>query len=295
MSEESEEKLTGPRIGDLAREYLEAETEGPDHSERLAKLRELRSELKIRREDYSERFSPSHPIVKRIDKKIESIDADIEDLEQEQEVQESLRDDFLKISEQFELTEEWLQPIALRALNHALYGSEREDLIIDKTRIETVEDVTELSYLERLDFEEKMLRVIEDARGNSSHTDEIWEWVQQEDRLELFAVMSSEASADKNRLSDVLGIESKTAKNRVEYPIYQHGPELTPYHSEGGTYRLTTPARYVAAKHGPFEYNEMEKEVEETATGEDEGTLSSFAQVDDQGDEVAVDGGDVDE
>lgn len=301
MSDDTDERLDDLHIKAQSKEYLGAETQGPEHSERLAELRQLRSDLTTREEEFSERLGPDHHLLNRVQNEIETVENEIKELEEEQEAQEHLKEDLLEAFEQFELSEEWLDPTVLRALNHALHGTEQDAIIIDKTRIETVDDVSELTITKRLDLEEKLLRVIDDAQGKSSHTDEIWEWVQGEDRLELFAALAHEGSADKHRLSDLLGVEPKKAKNRAEYPIYKRGPDLIPFHSERGTFRLTTPAQYVARKYGPFDLPETDEQAAENAgdesaeEGEGEGTLSSFTDGKGEDEDVATDGGDASE
>lgn len=300
MSESTNEGSADQNILVQSQEYLEAETEGPDHTSRLSDLRDLRSNLKTRQNEYSERFSTDHSLVERVTNKIDTVEAEIEELEEEQQAQKHLKADLLTAFERFELTEEWLQPPVLRALNHALHGSEHDAIIINKTRIEDTDDVEDLTFLERLDIEEKLLRIITDAQEESSHTDEIWEWVQKDDRLQVFATLAREEPADKHHLGKVLGVEPKTAKNKVEYPIYQHGPDLIPYHSQGGTYRLTTPARYVANKYRPFDQLVADDQDSEGVTYEhdeetqEDGTLSSFT-YDEDDEDVTSDGEDGDE
>ena len=272
MSSADRPEDTGKKqsIEEVAAAYLEEVSRDQKQDDQLVELRSEVAEQEALREEFADRHGEESQFVQRIDRSIGDLQADIEAEEAEQQQQDRLKEALLEQFTEFELAEPWVTSTVIRAFTHALTGQEREALIVNRTVINTPDDVAEIEETERWRIEDEIICLAMEECGDAIHTEEMWEWMKEYKYDREFAVVVVEDSADKDRVAECLEQETKETKNRLERPIYKRD-RFIPYHREKGQFMLSTVGEYFAAKYGPFEVGAGSENDESEDEGGDGG------------------------
>lgn len=276
----------------LAEEYLDA-LEQDIHEERQLELEEKLEVLRGRRERYVEQHGSNSGIVQRVDRKIEDVDSDLAEIEESVESVDAVRTQLLQAAKDgFELSEEWLDTQVLLALTHALYGERDSWLCLDQIRIQTVDDLSGVNDLNRLDMEHTLLLLVEDRLGKTDIVAKRWERLSDSKYYEPFFVVTQRGEADPEDVVEALDdsdVSRKDAKNWLERPMYDWD-DLIPYYRAGkGEFGLSTAGKYFAQNYAIPTEDQMG--VDEETSPENPEASDSQTSFDD----VAQSGGDSDE
>lgn len=173
---------------------------------------------------------------------------------------------------EFELSEEWLDMRVLSTLTHALYGERDSWLCLNKTRIEEVDNLSNVDDLDRLDMEHTFLLLVEDRLGETDIVAERWERLADSKYYEPFLVVARGGEAAPEDVVEALDnpeVSRKNAKNWLERPMYDWD-DLIPYYRAGeGKFALSTAGKYFARNYASLAEDETEA-TEGTSQGEPE-------------------------
>ncbi|WP_152040403.1 hypothetical protein [Salinigranum salinum] len=236
----------------VATEYLEEVRRDQDSDKRLPELRSRLEERKAMREEFADRHAEDSPFLRRYDQSIEELEAEIEEKEAKLHQHGRLKEELLELFKEFELAEPWLNLKVLQAFNHAVTGKEQDSIVVSQISICSPEDLTEVDEETRWRIEDEIVCLATEEQGEANHTNKIWEWMQEHDYDEGFAVVASKNGANAAQVAEVLGQEQKETRNRLDRPIYRRD-RFVPYYRVDGEFKLSTAGQYLASKYGPFE------------------------------------------
>lgn len=265
MSENAAEKS----IGAIAEEYLSAqeqETSPEELEEAKAHLRELEK----RYERFENEYAESDPATQQLAERISETEERIAELEEAQRIPEDLKKQILEEATGFMLTEEWLNPDVIEALNLALIGERDSALVIDEIEISGPDDVDDLDDITRFDIIDVVRKLALDNLGQTSEIQEVWGSIADTTKEEPFEIVAQLGRATPGEVVERVDeddVDREIISNRLRNATRL---QINPYLREDGVYQLSTVGRYLAQS-----YAEIPEDVEEGAQqeGESQATL----------------------
>jgi hypothetical protein len=260
MSENASERS----IEALAEEYLSAqeqETNPEDLEEAKAHLTELQERYERFENDYAE----SDPATQQLSDRISETEERIAELEEAQRIPEELKEQILEEATGFMLTEEWLNPDVIEALNLALIGECGSALVIEEIEISGTDDVDDLDDIIRFDIIDVVRKLALDKLGRTSEIQEVWESIADTTKEEPFEIVAQLGRATPDEVVERVDeddVDRETISNRLRNATRL---QINPYFREDGVYQLSTAGRHLAQK-----YAEIPEDVEEDTQQENE-------------------------
>lgn len=232
----------------LAKRYLDSIDQEIDE-ERRNELENTREELQDRRKKYVTQHGEDSRIVQRVDQKIEDVETELNELDESAQQVDKLQTQLLEAARDgLGFNSEWLSTTVLEGLTHTLYAEKDSHLILDQTRIENPEDLTDIEDLAQLDMEHTLLLLVEDHLGETDTVSERWNRFAGSKYHKPFLVVSREGTASPGDVLPNLSEDAdrKDAKNWLERPLYDWD-DLVPYYRAGdGEFGLSTSGKYLA-------------------------------------------------
>lgn len=260
MSENASERS----IEALAEEYLSAqeqETSQEDLEEAKAHLTELQERYERFENDYAE----SDPATQQLVERISETEERIAELEEAQRIPEELKEQILEEATGFMLTEEWLDPDVIEALNLALIGERDSALVIEEIEISGPDDVDDLDDITRFDIIDVVRKLALDKLGRASEIEEVWGSIADTTKGEPFEIVAQLGRATPDEVVEHVDeddVDRETISNRLRNATRL---QINPYFREDGVYQLSTAGKHLAQR-----YAEIPEDVEEGAQQEDE-------------------------
>lgn len=251
MSEDSAEKS----IEALAEEYLSAqeqETSQEDLEEAKAHLTELQERYERFENDYAE----SDPATQQLAERIRETEERIAELEEAQRIPEELEEQILEKATVFMLTEKWLDPYVIEALNLALTGERDSTLVIEEIEIASTGDVDYLDDITRFDIIDVVRKLALDKLGRTNEVQEVWGSIADTTKEEPFEIVTQLRRATPDEVVERVDdddADRETISNRLRNATRL---QINPYFREDGVYQLSTAGRYLAQT-----YAEMPEDV----------------------------------
>ena len=265
MSENASERS----IEALAEEYLSAqeqETNPEDLEEAKAHLTELQERYERFENDYAE----SDPATQQLSDRISETEERIAELEEAQRIPEELKEQILEEATGFMLTEEWLDPDVIEALNLALIGEHDSALVIEEIEISGPDDVDDLDDITRFDIIDVVRKLALDKLERTNEIEEVWGSIADTTKEEPFKIVAQLGRATPDEVVERVDddeVDRETISNRLRNATRL---QINPYFREDGVYQLSTAGRHLAQR-----YAEIPVDVEESAQqeGESQATL----------------------
>ncbi|MFC5368693.1 hypothetical protein [Salinirubrum litoreum] len=265
MSENASERS----IEALAEEYLSAqeqETNPEDLEEAKAHLTELQERYERFENDYAE----SDPATQQLSDRISETEERIAELEEAQRIPEELKEQILEEATGFMLTEEWLDPDVIEALNLALIGEHDSALVIEEIEISGPDDVDDLDDITRFDIIDVVRKLALDKLERTNEIEEVWGSIADTTKEEPFEIVAQLGRATPDEVVERVDddeVDRETISNRLRNATRL---QINPYFREDGVYQLSTAGRHLAQR-----YAEIPEDVEESAQqeGESQATL----------------------
>lgn len=265
--------MSGQTPAELAEAYLDA-LESKSDQEEYGEALNRRDALQERLKRFEESYGGSDPATQELREKVETAENRVEELEEERQEPEVAERELLEAATSFLLNEEWLQPDVIRALNRALTGERRENLLVDDIEFTELADITEIDDVERFDIIDVVRKLVLDKLGETDDIQEVWQSLAGSSREDPFRVVAELGKADPEDVMEAMeeDIERSVARNRLKSAVYQL--DVNPYHREDGTYRLSTAGQYIAANYAEIDGSDMESEEGSGDASEEESTES---------------------
>jgi len=260
MSENASERS----IEALAEEYLSAqeqETSSEDLEEAKAHLTELQERYERFENDYAE----SDPATQQLAERISETEERIAELEEAQRIPEELKEQILEEATGFMLTEEWLDPDVIEALNLALLGERDSALVIEEIEISGPDDVDDLDDITRFDIIDVVRKLALDKLGRTSEIEEVWESIADTTKEEPFEIVAQLGRATPDEVVERVDeddVGRETISNRLRNATRL---QINPYFREDGVYKLSTAGKHLAQR-----YAEIPEDIKEGTQQEDE-------------------------
>jgi hypothetical protein len=280
--------MTGGTPSELADAYLDALESRADDDE-LEAARERLDALRERLERFERDYGESDPVTEELREKVQAAQDEVAELEDQRRGTEELEAELLESAGGFALDDEWLRPEVIEALNRALTGSARPTLRVEDVELSGPEDADELEEVLRYDIIDIVRKIALDGLGESAALEQTWRSIEDTTKEGAFRVVAEAGAADPDDVVECIDqdIERDTARNRLKNAVYL---DISPYHREDGTYRLSTAGCYMAAEYAgsaPTGDGDAERETNEADADDGQTTLVDGA--------AAADGGDPDE
>ncbi|MDH5020353.1 hypothetical protein [Halobacterium rubrum] len=247
-------------IGQLAEDYLSA-LESEVNEEELEGAKERLSEVRERYERFKSDYGESDPATQELGERLQEAEERVKQLEEAQRVPEELREQVLEAATGFTLSEEWLKPEVIEALNQALIGERDSVLVVEETEITGPDEAENLDDLVRFDIIDVVRKLAMDKLGGSEDVADVWGSIAGTTKEHPFRTVAKlgEATPD-----DVLGrvddddLKRETVRNRLKNATTL---DINPYHRESGTYRLSTTGKYLAKEYAEVEADDAKGPV----------------------------------
>lgn len=282
MSEDSPEKSTEA----LAEEYLyaqEQETSQEDLEEAKAHLTELQERYERFENDYAE----SDPATQQLAERISEAEERIAELEEAQRIPEELKEQILEEATGFMLTEEWLPPDIIEALNLALIGERDSTLVIEEIEIAGTGDVDDLDDITRFDIIDVVRKLALDKLGRTDEVQDVWGSIADTTKEEPFEVVGQLGRASPDEVVERVNdddADRETIRNRLKNATRL---QINPYFREDGVYQLSTAGKYLAQRYAEIPEDDSNKSQE--GTEQEDGSQATLGQ------NTADQGGDADD
>ena len=248
----------------LAEEYLSAqeqETSPEDFEEAKAHLTELQERYERFENDYAE----SDPATQQLAERISKTEERIAELEEAQRIPEELKEQILEGATGFMLTEEWLDPDVIEALNLALIGERDSALVIEEIEISGPDDVDDLDGITRFDIIDVVRKLALDKLRRTNEIEDVWRSISDTTKEEPFEIVAQLGRATPDEVVERVDeddVDRETISNRLRNATRL---QINPYFREDGVYQLSTAGRHLAQR-----YAEIPEDVEENAQQESE-------------------------
>lgn len=281
MSEDSPEKS----IEALAEKYLSAQ-ERETSQEDLEKTKAHLTELQERYEQFENDYAESDSATQQLAERISETEEQIAELEEAQRIPEDLKEQILEAATGFMLTEKWLDPDVIEALNLALIGERGSTLVIEEIEIAGTDDVDDLDDITRFDIIDVVRKLALDKLGRTNEIQEVWGSIADTTKEEPFEIVAQlgRATPDKvvERVDD--DADRETISNRLRNATRL---QINPYFREDGVYQLSTAGRHLAQRYAEIP-EDVGKKSQKDAQQEDESQATL-------GQNTANQGGDADD
>lgn len=265
MSENASERS----IEALAEEYLSAQ-EQETSPEELEEAKAHLTELQERYERFENDYAESDPATQQLAERISETEERIAELEEAQRIPEELKEQILEEATGFMLTEEWLDPDVIEALNLALIGERDSTLVIEEIEISGPDDVDDLDDITRFDIIDVVRKLALDKLGRTNEIEEVWGSISDTTKEEPFEIVAQLGRATPDEVVEHVDeddVDRETISNRLRNATRL---QINPYFREDGVYQLSTAGRHLTQR-----YAEISEDVEESAQqeGESQATL----------------------
>jgi hypothetical protein len=260
MSENASERS----IEALAEEYLSAQ-EQETSPEELEEAKAHLTELQERYERFENDYAESDPATQQLAERISETEERIAELEEAQRIPEELKEQILEEATGFMLTEEWLDPDVIEALNLALIGERDSTLVIEEIEVSGPDDVDDLDDITRFDIIDVVRKLALDKLGRTNELEEVWGSISDTTKEEPFEIVAQLGRATPDEVVEHVDeddVDRETISNRLRNATRL---QINPYFREDGVYQLSTAGKHLAKR-----YAEIPEDVEEDAQQEDE-------------------------
>jgi len=267
-------------IGQLAEEYLSAlESEGDE--EELKETREHLSGLRERYDRFKSDYGESDSATQELGERVQEVEERVEQLEEAQKVPKELEEKVLETATGFTLSDEWLKPGVIEALNRALIGERDSVLVVEETDITDPDGVSDVDDIIRFDIIDIIRKLAMDELEGSEDVADVWDSITGSTKERPFRIVADLGDATPDDVLERIGdddLERETVRGRLKNATKL---EINPYHRESGTYRLSTPGKYLAREYAelktanagapvdtPEESTESQQTLNQTAAGQ---------------------------
>lgn len=273
-------------IGQLAEKYLSALESGADEEE-LEEAKEYLSGLRERYDRFKSDYGESDSATQELGERVQEAEKRVEQIEEAQKVPEELEEKVLEAATGFTLSDEWLKPEVIEALNRALIGERDSVLVVEETDITDPDGVSDVDDIARFDIIDIIRKLAMDELEGSEDVADVWDSITGSAKERPFRIVADLGDATPDDVLERIDdddLERETVRNRLKNATKL---EINPYQRESGTYRLSTPGKYLARKYAELEAADAGEPVDtpEEST-ESQQTLNQTA---------AGRGGDIDE
>lgn len=247
--------MTGESPSKLSRAYLEA-LEGQAGDDEYEAAKERHDALQERLERFESRYGESDPATEELRQKVQSVGAELAEIEENRQQPKELEKELLEAATQFMLNDEWLQPKVLTALNRVLIGKSHPTLRVRDVELAGPDDAEELDDIGRYDAIDIVRKIVMDKLGESDDLKRVWGSIEGTTKEGPFRVVAEKGGADPDDVVEAMeeDIDRDAARGRLKNAVYQL--EISPYHREDGRYELSTAGRYIAAEYARVEETE---------------------------------------
>lgn len=235
-------------VGELADEYFSVVDEGPDR-ETLAEAEEEATELRERHERFADRYGESDPATRELADRLSSAEERVEQLKEQQSLPEELEEELLERAMTFMLTNEWLQPEVIEALNQALIGERDTSLVIEEIEIAGKEDVNDFDEPIRFDVIDIVRQLALDKLGRLSDIRDCWETLEGTTKEEPFRIVADIGGATPDEVLERVeadDVKRETVRGRLKNATQK---DINPYLRQDGVYHLSTVGKYIALEY----------------------------------------------
>lgn len=243
-------------LPDIAARYLEASHEEPEHQERLNEIEAEYDELKSTRDEVAGDVGEDHYLV-------EDIDADIQDLEDErEELQAStediaqLREDILRAAAEdpgFRLDENWLNSKTLRALTHALYGTEEEKLVIADRALRTPDDAQGLDRIQTIQIKREIVHLARDQLSADKRVADRWEDFEDSRAHQAFPIIARDPGVGPSEIAEAYDDKTPSTVRNWTSDLSDQDDLKMMYTPKQGAYHLSSVGKYFAAHYADLD------------------------------------------
>jgi hypothetical protein len=252
-----EEKL----VGQLAEDYLSA-LESEANEEELEEAREHHSELRERYNRFKADYGEPDPATQELAERVSKAEEQVEQLEEAQQVPEKLEEQLLEAATEFTLSEEWLAPEVIEALNRALVGERDSILVVEEIEITGTEALANVDDITRFDIIDIVRKLAMDKLGATEEIGDLWDSITGTTKERPFTIVADLGDATPDDVLERVEedeLERETVRNRLKNATTL---PINPYHREKGTYRLSTPGKYLAREYAEVKADNAEEPVE---------------------------------
>lgn len=245
MTEDSNEKS----IEELAEEYF-ASLEQEVDQEELEAAKEQLEALQERYKRFQEEYGESDPATQELNDHVSGVEERIAKLKDAQQIPKDLEERILERTKGFLLTEEWLAPDAIEALNLALIGERDSTLVIEEIEIAGLDDLDEVDDVIRFDIIDTVRKLAMDKSGESEALKAVWDSIEGTSKEEPFRIAAERGYADPDEILEEIDdddADRETVRYRLKNTVKRS--EITPYNRRDGVYHLSTAGKYLAKEY----------------------------------------------
>lgn len=233
-------------IEQLAEDYLSALESEADEEESEG-ARERLSELRERYERFKSDYGESDPATQELNERVQDAEEHVEQLEEAQKVPEEFEEQLLVAAIEFTLSEEWLEPEVIEALNRALIGERDSVLVAKETEISRPDDVTDVDDIVRFDIIDIVRKLAMDKLDGSKDVSDAWESIAGTTKERPFRIVAELGTSTPDEVLEHFeddDVKRETVRGRLKNATRL---DINPYIRHDGKYELSTPGKYLAA------------------------------------------------
>lgn len=256
-------------VPDLAARYLEASDEEPEHQKRLGEIEAELDELASTREEVVDDMGEDHYLVEDIDAEIQELEDEREELQKSTEDVAQLQQVLFRAAAEepgFQLNEHWLNRNTLRALTHALYGTEEEKLVIADYELCTSDNVQSLDRMQKIRIKRDIVHLARDQFTKDERVADRWKEFEDSPAYQAFSVIARDPGVGPSEIAEAYDDKSNsTVRNWTSDLSDQEGLKMV-YTPKQGKYHLSTVGKYYATHYANFEGDDAEVAEEDVGT-----------------------------
>lgn len=259
-------------LPDTAAQYLEASHEEPEHQERLHEIQAEYEELRSTREEVADDVGEDHYLVDDIDADIQELEDEREELQASTEDIAQLREDILRAAAEdpgFRLDEHWLNSKTLRALTHALYGTEEEKLVIADRSLCTPDDAQGMDRLQTIQIKREIVHLARDQLSADKRVAERWKEFEESSAHQAFSIIARDPGVGPSEIAEAYDDKTPSTVRNWTSDLSDQDDLKMVYTPKQGAYHLSSVGKYFATHYANLDNAENTTGDEEDESGEE--------------------------
>lgn len=247
--EKTEESPSLEDVPEIAASYRDTSDEETDQ-ERLNEIETEISELESERADVASNAGEDNFVVEKIDAGIQDLKNKREEIQKSAEDVTKRRSVLLQAAAEspgFQFTEHWLNPDVLRALTHALHGTENEEIVVADQVLREPEDAEELDQMQEIKIQREIMNIARDRISADQRVKNRWKEFEGSNAHKAFQIITREPGVGPSEIAEMQdGTSASTVRNWTSDLSNQDGLKMVHTPSQGN-YHPSTVGKYYAA------------------------------------------------
>lgn len=247
--EQTEEDPSLEDVPEIGASYHDANDEEPDQA-RLNGIETEISELEAERSDVASNAGEDNFVVEKIDAGIQGLKDERQEIQKSAEDVTKRRSALLRAAAEspgFQFTEHWLNPDVLRALTHALYGTEDEELVIADQVLREPEDAEELDQMQKIRIQREIMNIARDRISADQRVKNRWKEFEGSNAHKAFQDITRKPGVGPSEIAETHDDTSASTVRNWTSDLSNQEELKTVHTPSQGDYHLSTVGKYYAA------------------------------------------------